>query len=144
MYNKMLMLLLLFSLFFPGIPFFANEHRHGTDGRFNTKSNRFLVIITVVILYIGSIAVKLFYDQLDSGYGSYHTSEMATHGRTFPASWPINWSAYSNPTLRPIPNLLDNNRTYSRGNDTRQSRRQRMQSRRLRRNVTLETNLETV
>ena len=138
----MLMLLLLFSLFFPGIPFFANERYTGTtDSRFNAKSNRFLVIITVVILYIGSIAVKLFYDQLDSRYGSYHSSEMATTGRSFPASWPINWSAYSNPTLRPIPNLLDNNRTHSRSNERMQSRRQRMQSRRMRRN---ETTMETV
>ena len=138
MYNKMLMLLLLFSLFFPGIPFFANERYTGTtDSRLNAKSNRFMVIITVVILYIGSIAVKLFYDQLDSRYGPYHASDMPSHGRTFPASWPINWSAYSNPTLRPIPNLLENNRAHSsRTNERRQNRRQRMQSRRARRQET--------
>ena len=138
----MLMLLLLFSLFFPGIPFFANERYTGTtDSRFNAKSNRFLVIITVVILYIGSIAVKLFYAQLDSRYGTYHPSDVTTTGRSFPASWPINWSAYSNPTLRPIPNLLDNNRSHSRSNERMQSRRQRMQSRRMRRN---ETTMESV
>ena len=134
----MLMLLLLFSLFFPGIPFFTNDRYSGTtDSRFNAKSNRFVVIITVVILYIGSIAVKLFYDQLDSSHGPHHTSDVAvrrsTSVRTFPASWPINWSAYSNPTLRPIPNILENNRRHSRRNDERneerrQRRRDRMQS----------------
>merc|ERR1719189_2206531 len=137
MYNKMLMLLLLFSLFFPGIPFFAKERYTGTtDSRLNAKSNRFMVIITVVILYIGSIAVKLFYDQLDSRLGPYHSSDTSTvsHGRSFPATWPINWSAYSNPTLRPIPNLLENNRSHTRISDRRQSRRQRMQARRNRRN----------
>ena len=141
MYNKMLMLLLLFSLFFPGIPFFNKDNSGNTDSRYTAKSNRFLVIITVVILYIGSIAVKLFYDQLDSRYGSYHSSDMATTGRSFPASWPINWSAYSNPTLRPIPNLLENNRN-NRSNERMQSRRQRIHSRRIRRND--QTTMENV
>ena len=130
MFNKMLMLLLLFSLFFPGIPFFTNDRYSGTtDSRFNAKSNRFIVIITVVILYIGSIAVKLFYDQLDSNRGLHRSSDVAvrrsTSVRTFPASWPINWSAYSNPTLRPIPNILEGNR---RQRERRQRRRDQMQS----------------
>ena len=124
------MLLLLFSLFFPGIPFFTNDRYSGTtDSRFNAKSNRFIVIITVVILYIGSIAVKLFYDQLDSNRGLHRSSDVAvrrsTSVRTFPASWPINWSAYSNPTLRPIPNILEGNR---RQRERRQRRRDQMQS----------------
>ena len=44
----------------------------------------------------------------------------------FPASWPINWSAYSNPTLRPIPNVLQGNTRRQR--ERRQRRRDLMES----------------
>ena len=58
MYNKMLMLLLLFSLFFPGIRFLdpSNPSSHHAD--------RSIIIIIVVVLYICCIAVNKFYDDI--------------------------------------------------------------------------------
>ena len=126
MYNKMLMLLLLFSLFFPGIRFFE-EDKWMRGSKLASKSNRFMVLITVVILYICSIAVKLFYDQLDFNTSDMEYIHSANHGRTFPTSWPINWQPYPNR----VPDVLENDRTRSRTtNERRQTRRQRLLSRR--------------
>ena len=139
MYNKMLMLLLLFSLFFPGISF-VNVERSDSfittadGGRISSKTNRFVIIITVVILYICSNAVKLFYDQLDWNTTDNEYIHSADRGRTFPTSWPISWQPYRNS----VANILENDRPHSR-NQRQHTRRHRMHSRPNRLNETTDT-----
>ena len=66
MYNKMLMLLLLFSLFFPGVRFLDSSHPS------SHHANRSIIIILVVVLYICCIVVKKYYDDIvENNYVQY-------------------------------------------------------------------------
>ena len=73
MYNKMLMLLLLFGLFFPGIRFFSSSN---PSNQFHHADRSIIIVIIVVVLYICCIVVKKFYDDIFENNNVQHRSTL--------------------------------------------------------------------